>query len=119
MSLIQKFPDSNFARPTRNYGSNTEESKGEPAMMGYVEFPFPKAMPATTNAEVTITYNMDFTNAQQGTSVNTYEHQANAINAESGMKMTPYGQSPPEYSSAESDKNENVSEASEDKESGE
>jgi len=108
MALIQKFGDSNYARPTGNMGENTEESKGEPAMMGYVVFPFPNALPATKNSDVTITKDLNFTMVNQGTSVNTYQNQEITYSSESGEGDGPSkaGPSPQQYTEAESLKEE-------------
>jgi hypothetical protein len=108
MALIQKFPDSNAARPTSNQGENTEESKGEPAMMGYVVFPFPQAMPAVMNTDIKITKDLKYTEVNQGTSVNTYQSQDVTYSSESGEGdgASEKGPSPKQFSASSSDPEE-------------
>lgn len=104
MSLIQKFPDSNAARPTSNIGENTEDTKGEPAMMGYVLMPFPSAMPATANADVSMTKDDSIGQVNQGTSVASYQHQDVAISSEDGSSAggSKRGPSPKQFTDAQS-----------------
>lgn len=104
MSLIKTFGDSNAARPTSAQGENTQDTGGQPAMMGYSVFPFPQAMPATQNSDITITKDLSFTNVNQGTSVNSYQKQDVTYSSESGegTGASKKGPSPKQFSDSQS-----------------
>lgn len=82
MSVIGAFGDSNAAPDSTNQDANTgPDSAG---MLGYTQMPFPKQMPAQSNADITTTKDFGFTEVNQGTSLPSYDEQDEKVSAETG-----------------------------------
>lgn len=93
MALIGAFGDSNMA-PKK--GANLDENSGPAGnvgMLGYVQLPFPKEMPAQSNFDVSITKDLALSSVNQGTSLNSYRRQPAIPDPESGLSEAKTGSS--------------------------
>lgn len=86
MKQLEADKSSNAARKTSDNGAKSEGSVED---LGYKIFAYPKEGPAETNSEIKITtsggvFDGPITGEQDGTSISSYGHQPENVNAETG-----------------------------------